>query len=115
MSEQKTIGNIGENAVCDYLVNNGYKILEHNYFIRGGEIDIIARNDEFLVFVEVKTRKDYKSAVESVTQKKIGFIKKTALKFLSENKFDLQPRFDVACVVLENEHIKAIEYIENAF
>lgn len=115
MSEQKIIGNIGEDAVCRHLKNKGFKILVRNYFVRGGEIDIIAADDNFLIFVEVKTRKDYKSAVESVTPKKIKLIKAAALKFISENATQLQPRFDVACVIFENNRIKAIEYIENAF
>lgn len=115
MSEQKNIGNVGENAVCDYLKDKGFKILVRNYFVRGGEIDIIAENERFLIFVEVKTRKDYKSAVESVTPRKIRLIKNAALKYLSDNDTQLQPRFDVACVILQNNRINAIEYIENAF
>ena len=52
------LGNIGEKAAYDYLVNNGYKVLKTNFKAAGGEIDIIAKKGKHLAFVEVKTRKD---------------------------------------------------------
>ena len=51
------IGRLGEESVCTYLENLGYKIIVRNYRIKGGEIDIIAQNDEYTAFVEVKARK----------------------------------------------------------
>ena len=54
-ARQKT-GNFGEKLACEYLKNRGYKILDQNYRTRGGEIDIVAKDEETLVFVEVKTR-----------------------------------------------------------
>ena len=51
------IGNIGEDYVCSYLIKQGYEIVERNYRIRGGEIDIIAVNNDYIAFVEVKSRK----------------------------------------------------------
>ena len=51
------IGRFGEQAVCDYLVNNGYNIILRNFRNRYGEIDIIAENQEVLAFIEVKTRR----------------------------------------------------------
>lgn len=53
----KTIGNTGENAVCDFLMRNGYEIIKRNFTIKGGEIDIIALKEKTVAFVEVKTRK----------------------------------------------------------
>ena len=69
-------GNYGEDLACKYLRKIGYDILERNYRIRGGEIDIIARDKEFLVFVEVKTRftHEYGLPVESVTPWKIRYL-----------------------------------------
>jgi len=75
-----TTGNRGEGIVCQYLKKQGYKILERNYRIRGGEIDIVAKEGKTLVFVEVKTRysHDFGLPVESMTLWKIKFLLKTA-------------------------------------
>ena len=68
----KEIGKIGESLACKYLINKGYKILNRNYQKRCGEIDIIARNDLYLVFLEVKVRKvnAMVSGIEAVDIKK---------------------------------------------
>lgn len=103
-------GLAGENAVCEYLVNNGYKIIARNYHIRGGEIDIIAINDEFIAIVEVKTRKlsPFSEGYEAMTVAKKKRIIITAERFLSENDFDLQPRFDTAYVTVSTEEVPRI-------
>lgn len=79
MSTQQT-GNYGEDLAVEYLKKNGYKILERNYRIRGGEIDIVAMDGETLVFVEVKARwsHEYGPPVESMTPWKIKYLVKTA-------------------------------------
>lgn len=76
----KLTGNYGEDLACEYLKKNGYKILERNYRIRGGEIDIVAMDGETLVFVEVKTRwsHEYGPPAESMTPWKIRYLVKTA-------------------------------------
>lgn len=78
------IGNQGEDLACEYLRKQGYKILERNYRIRGGEIDIIAQDKEYLVFVEVKTRlsHDFGLPVEAITPWKIKYLLKTAQFYL---------------------------------
>ena len=55
---KRAAGNLGEAAVCEYLVQQGAEILCRNFTVRGGEIDIVARQGEYLLFVEVKTRRD---------------------------------------------------------
>ncbi len=76
----KITGNYGEDLACEYLRKQGYKILERNYRIRGGEIDIVAMDGETLVFVEVKARwsHEYGLPAESVTAWKIKYLVKTA-------------------------------------
>lgn len=73
-------GNYGEQLACDYLKKSGYKIVERNYRIRGGEIDIVAKDEEYLVFVEVKARwsHEYGLPTESITPWKIKALLKTA-------------------------------------
>lgn len=78
--QNKQTGDYGENIACRHLKNLGYKILERNYRIRGGEIDIVAKDKDTLVFVEVKTRWSYEYGlpVESVTPWKIKALLKPA-------------------------------------
>ena len=84
MKNQTDTGKLGENAVSEYLENAGYKILSRNYRIRGGEIDIIASYGEYIIFVEVKTRKpdSMVSGLDAVNQKKRNLIIKTATDYL---------------------------------
>lgn len=79
-------GNYGEELACKYLKKQGYKILERNYQIRGGEIDIIAKDKEYLVFIEVKTRysHQYGLPIEAMTPWKIKFLLKTARFYLQK-------------------------------
>ena len=107
-------GKIGEDAVTEYLENNGYKILERNFHSRWGEIDIIAQKDGLIAFVEVKTRKNvnYGTPAEFVTSQKMKKIIKTAVIYLENT--DCEMRFDVAEVYFNNGKCE-INYIENAF
>ena len=113
----KEKGYMGEQAVCEELIRKGYNILERNFTVKGGEIDIIACNDEFIVFVEVKTRSKNSlvSAFEAVTASKKKFIVRTASAYSCKYPLKYQPRFDVAEVIIINNKISEINYIENAF
>lgn len=118
--KSKEIGAYCEKICKNYLIDNGYNILETNYYSRYGEIDIIAINQKYLAFVEVKARKktSLTRALEAVDKKKMIKIIKTAYQFLSEKNLDLQPRFDVCEVYfLKQNNIKVnkINYIKNAF
>ena len=77
-------GNRGEALACEYLKKQGYKILERNWRIKGGEIDIVAKDREYLVFIEVKTRwsHEYGLPAESMTWWKIRHLLKTAKFYL---------------------------------
>ena len=90
-------GALGEKLAAKYLKKNGYIILEKNYRNKLGEIDIIARKGEEIVFVEVKSRSadPYLGGAYSVDQRKQFHILRTASAYLSENHCDLQPRFDI--------------------
>jgi len=113
----REIGNIGEDAVCDFLEKKSYKVIERNYVIRGGEIDIIATKNDIIAFVEVKTRSrnPMVSGFEAITKSKMSHIFKTAQDYLLKNNFDLQPRFDVAVVEITNGKVNKINFIENAY
>lgn len=115
----KTIGNFGENEAEKFLRKNGYKILERNYTTKLGEIDIIAQKDDYICFVEVKTRSNEnygtpRDAVNYHKQKKIISVAKYYM--LTKNK-DMFLRFDVIEVVVNKDKTKVekIEHIEDAF
>lgn len=76
----KLSGNYGEDLACEYLKKQGFQVIERNYLIRGGEIDIVAKDGEYLVFVEVKTRwsHEYGLPSEAITPWKIKSLLKTA-------------------------------------
>ena len=111
------IGRLGEDAVCKYLTDRGYTIVERNYRIKGGEIDIIADNGDYIAFVEVKSRKpdSMVSGFEAVNKRKRSLIIKTAADYCCKHPNMLQPRFDVAQVIISGEKVLSIDYITNAY
>lgn len=118
ISYAKDIGNVGEVAVCHYVSNMGYEVVYRNYAIRGGEIDIIACDNEYILFIEVKTRRfDYvSSGLQAITKAKKRCIVKTASHFCSNRVVKLQPRFDVAEVIIDGlKNVLDIQYYPNAF
>lgn len=115
------IGRIGEEKVAEYLKTKGYIILKRNYKDRYGEVDIIAQNEENIVFVEVKTRSESAivSGFEAVDFKKQRLIKNEALMFTKRYKTDLEPRIDVAEVTHKTDEsgkeIWKLNYLKNAY
>lgn len=111
----------GEKRVANFLRKNGFSIVKRNYHTRYGEIDIIAENEQFILFVEVKTRKSYSmvSGVEAVDSFKQRRIMLTANDYIVKTECEKQPRFDIAVVtVLEREDGTSgykLKYIENAW
>jgi len=108
-------GAYGENLACDFLKKQGYKILERNFRIRGGEIDVIAKDGDTLVYVEVKTRSSnqFGTPEESITVKKIRFLERAA-KFYRLKRYNLSQseRIDAVSVTLsESPEIKLIKNI----
>ncbi len=113
-------GAAGEVLAARYLRDNGYDLLGANYRTRFGEIDIIAADDEYIVFVEVKTRAQdaYYLPREAVTADKQRRIIKTALLYLSRYPDPRQPRFDVIEVVTaagRPMQLVTLNHLENAY
>lgn len=117
IKSKRDIGYAGETAVCKFLRKNGYEILKRNYTVRGGEIDIIAKKNDCVAFVEVKTRKldAFQSGEEAVTKSKQKRIIKTAKRYFSLLDEPCNGRFDVAVVEMSGEEIKKIKYYVSAF
>lgn len=106
----------GEASAARFLKSKGYRIISRNYQTRYGELDIVCRNDSYIVFAEVKTRSEnyIVSGVDAVNLAKQKRIVKAALQFLQENSYDLQPRFDVLEIVIVGDG-ETVTHIENAF
>ncbi|MEG1761310.1 MAG: YraN family protein [Hydrogenoanaerobacterium sp.] len=117
ITEKRRIGNGGEDRAAEYLEDENYKIIQRNYNTGVGEIDIIAQNDKYIIFAEVKTRSEasLETPAEAVTKAKQRRIIKTTQKYLSENSCSLQPRFDVIEVITSEGAITGINHLENAF
>jgi putative endonuclease len=116
--KRKAVGELGEKIAKEYLQKKGYQIIETNYRCREGEIDIIARDKDYLTFVEVRTRKGtfFGSPEESITTAKKE--KLTSLAFIYLQTHRKSPslwRFDVVAVELnQEEQVSRIELIQNA-
>jgi len=111
-------GSLGEDFAYDFLVKKGFVPVERNYRSGKGEIDIIMREGELLVFIEVKLRKtDQFGPPEcSITIRKQRQIKRTALAYLTEKNIrNVQCRFDVIGITQNKETGMKINHIENAF
>lgn len=111
------IGKRGEDIATKYLEDIGYRILERNYRIRQGEIDIIAKENKILVIVEVKTRTNnhYGYPADAVDENKIKKIKKCCNKYIYSKKMEsFEVRFDVIEVYIANEK-NIIHHIKNSF
>lgn len=97
MGRNNLAGAWGEAQAAEYLRKKHYEIVAAGYRSRFGEIDLIARNRKFLVFVEVKLRKsgNFAKALEYVDRRKQDKLRITASLYLADNPTQLQPRFDV--------------------
>lgn len=97
MKKSNLSGRWGEALAAEYLRRHRYEIVAAGYRSRFGEIDLIAKNRKYIVFVEVKLRKsaEFGRAMEFVDARKQSRIRTTATLYLAENETTLQPRFDV--------------------
>ncbi len=115
---KKELGAIGEKYAADYLKGKKYEILQLNFSCPLGEIDIIAKHKNSIVFVEVKTRTSTKfgKGMEAVNYYKQQKLRKVALYYLNNKApFFSNIRFDVIDILIQNEDEIKIEHIENAF
>ena len=114
----KSLGKDGEEAAISFLKEKGYQILEKNYRCRFGEIDIIAKDKEEIVFVEVKTRSSliFGLPQEAVSYSKQLRLTRLALAYFSHHKLkDVPCRFDVVSILMEDKKLEKIQLITNAF
>jgi len=116
MAEHNETGNFGENLAANYLQKKGYKIHERNFVFERAEIDIIAEKENTLIIVEVKTRASelFETATELVSSRQIKQIIAATEGYIHLRVIDLETRFDVIAVILDERPPK-IEHIKEAF
>ena len=117
MTPPSELGKKGEEIAASYLVKEGFKILERNWFWDHKEIDIIARQGDEIVIVEVKTREgDYfEEPWEAVSNRKIRNLVEVAEAYLLKWNIDSETRFDVISIILSDDVNYTFTHFPNAF
>ena len=117
MAGNKKSGDYGEKLAAEYLAGKGLAVTETNFRSRAGEIDIIARDGNYYVFVEVKLRRSLEKGYprEAVGYAKMNRLRRAALSYLAaRNIGEADMRFDVVEIICDGGGV-SIEHIENAF
>ena len=116
MAEHNDLGKLGEELAQNHLIGDGYEILETNWTFDKAEIDIIARKENTLAIVEVKTRSslDFGLPQEFVKPKKIQLLVKAVNEYVEKNDLDVDVRFDI--IAIHNDHGNFhVEHLPDAF
>ena len=117
MAAHNDLGALGEQFALEYLLEKNYQILETNWVCGHKEVDIIAKDDDTIVFVEVKTRHskclvDPEVTVDSYKQRHLIW---AANSYVNRYQYDLDVRFDIIAIVVNTNNEKKIEHIIDAF
>lgn len=117
-NSRRALGEFGERLACERLLATGYRILDRNYRIREGEIDVIAKKDGVIAFVEVRTRKGARlgTAAQSITRAKAERLVLLAEAYIAgEEDFAAVPRIDVIAIDFSSGgRLASLVHIENA-
>lgn len=113
----KNLGKLGEDLASDFLRKKGYKILERNFRNKWGEMDLICKDGEVFVFVEVKTRmgEQFGLPEDAINKNKLRRLIKNATAYASSNNIN-NYRIDAVCMILDERElgmIKTINHYEN--
>lgn len=116
MAEHNDLGKLGEELAADFLIKEGYTILNRNWTFEKAEIDIIAQKAEILAVVEVKTRSslDFGLPQDFVKPKKIKLLVKAVDAYVITNDLDVEVRFDIIAINKKGQDF-VIEHITDAF
>ncbi|TVZ56508.1 putative endonuclease [Lutibacter sp. Hel_I_33_5] len=116
MADHNELGKKGEQLAIDFLIEEGYLILEKNYRYQKAEVDIIAQKEDILAVVEVKTRStDYfGNPQDFVNPKKIKLLLSAIDYYVIEKDLDVEVRFDIIGIIYQNNTSK-IEHLKDAF
>ena len=117
MASHNELGALGEQIALEFLIEKGYQILEKNWSSGHKEIDIIAKDGDTIVIIEVKTRKSTYLVEPEIT---VDIYKQRHLiwaanSFVNRYQYDNDVRFDIIAIVIDKNNEKRIEHIEDAF
>ncbi|HBC77759.1 MAG TPA: endonuclease [Bacteroidales bacterium] len=117
MSESQTLGQTGEGKAVLYLKESGYKIRHRNWRSGKKELDIVAENNDFVVFVEVKTRTEgfLGKLSDAVSREKQRLMIFAAEAYLKKYEITKESRFDVITVLVKGQTFEIEQHIEDAF
>ncbi len=116
MATHNDLGKKGEELAVEFLLKNGYEIIEKNWRFKKAEIDIIALKKDVLAAVEVKTRSSayFGNPQDFVNQKKIRLLVEAVDQYVNSKDLDVEVRFDIISVLKTNDTFE-IEHLPNAF
>jgi putative endonuclease len=116
MAKHNELGELGEDLAVEELEKNGYEIVERNWRYKKAEIDIIARKNEVLAIVEVKTRSSdyFGDPQDFVNTKKIKMLVEAVNEYVNSKDLEVEVRFDIIAIII-NENKLTIEHLEDAF
>ena len=116
MAEHNELGKKGEQLAADFLAKKGYEIVAQNFRYQKAEVDIIARKENVLAVIEVKTRStpDFGDPQNFLKQKQINLLVKAIDHFVNEHQLDVNVRFDIVAII-KNKAGTRIEHLEDAF
>lgn len=116
MAQHNELGKKGEQMAVDFLINNGYDIIERNYRFDKAEVDIIAQLQDTLAIIEVKARStiDFGDPQDFVKPKQIKNLVKAVDEYIIVNDLEVEVRFDIIAIVKEGNKYQ-IEHLKDAF
>lgn len=116
MAAHNELGKIGEGLAVDFLIKQGYKIVARNFVYQKAEVDIIARKDNVLAIVEVKTRStpDFGNPQEFVKARQIQRLVRAVDHFVTDHNMDVEVRFDIVAIIKNKAGVR-LEHLEDAF
>ena len=116
MAEHNELGKRGENLAVEYLLKNGYKIVKRNWRFQKAEVDIIAKKENVLAVIEVKTRSNdyFGNPQDFVSPKKIKLLVRAIDEYVIKHDLDVEVRFDIIAII-NKKHTLNIEHLKNAF
>ena len=117
MAKHNILGEKGEAIAYDYLQQKGYRIVEQNWRHKRAEIDLIAWDQETLVFIEVKTRSNdlFGKPEDAVNPKKERLIIRAGQAYMEQVKYEWAIRFDIISILMRGENAASISHFEDAF
>jgi putative endonuclease len=118
MTSKRQMGAVFEDIACSYLQTRGYRILERNVYLMRKEVDIVAMDNDSVVFIEVKGRssKAFGSPTEAVDERKRAHLLLAANAYLKRNNlWDRSCRFDVISITVDHNKRPKVQHLTNAF